>query len=127
MRRNQVRQFLNRFIAFAMALYLFNFSIDTRDAHPDHIAEDLSLNDIESIFEFSLECIIGIHNAVAEHDERDQDHGGSFDFNKIFYCCPVVKEQSAPAIFIQLLHLSIPVNEGLLSGSIEIHSPPPRG
>jgi hypothetical protein len=117
---------MQRVIAWLMALYLFNFSIDTRDAHPDHIAEDLSLNDIESIFEFSLECILGIHNAVAEHDERDQDHAGSFDFSKIFYTCSVSNVQAEPSHFIQFLYLGMPPCNFCPSPFVEINSPPPR-
>jgi hypothetical protein len=109
-----------------MALYLFNFSIDTRDAHPDHIAEDLNHNDIESVFEFSMECLLGIHNAVAEHDERDQDHAGSFDFSKIFYKCTVTKVQATPARFIQFLYAAIPQGIARLNPIVEINSPPPR-
>jgi hypothetical protein len=116
-----------RFVALLMALYLFNFSIDSRDANPDHIAEDLSYNDIESVFEFSLECLLGIHNAVAEHDERDQDHAGSFDFNKIFYSCSITNVQATPSRFLQFLYSGQSHCDSCHDSFVEIHSPPPRG
>lgn len=109
-----------------MALYLLNFSIDSRDAHPDHVAEDLSFNDIESLFEFSLECILNIENAITEHDERDQDHAGSFDFNKIFYQPVIAEVQWKAANFIRLVHPLNSMMEELSNRSLEITSPPPK-
>lgn len=126
MRKTKLFIQARRFVALLMALYLFNFSIDTRDANPDHIAEDLNFNDIESIFEFSVECILGIHNAVAEHDERDQDHAGSFDFSKIFYTCTITKVQATPARFIQFLYSGISPCHSCHNSFVEINSPPPR-
>jgi hypothetical protein len=73
-----------RVFSLLLALYLLNFSIDSRDAKPDQIPEDLSFNDIESIYEFVLETVLGLENAVAEQDEHDQDDNGSLDFKKIY-------------------------------------------
>jgi hypothetical protein len=126
MRKNCLKVYVQRLAALLMALYLFNFSIDTRDANPDHVAEDLSFNDIESVFEFSVECILGIHNAVAEHDERDQDHAGSFDFSKIFYSCAVTRVQATQPRFLHLLYQGISPCESTPSPVVEINSPPPR-
>jgi hypothetical protein len=127
MKAKQILSFTKRFVALLMALYLFNFSIDSRDANPDHIAEDLTYNDIESVFEFSMECLLGIHNAVAEHDERDQESAGSFEFSKIFYKCTVTKVQVTPASFIQFLYSEIFPCDSRLNPFVEINSPPPRG
>ena len=77
-----------------LALVILNFSIDAPDAYSDTVAEDLSFNDIESITEFVLEDVIGIYNAIPEHDENDyEDEGGGckkydFSFNqKVIYVC----------------------------------------
>jgi hypothetical protein len=66
-----------------MAVHIFNLSVDTKDAAPDSIAEDLSFNDQETILELLLEKVIGIDNAIAEQDEPDQEDGGALDFKKI--------------------------------------------
>lgn len=81
-------QFLRKHIVFRsfwllMALHILNCSIDTPDAHPDYVPEDLAYNDIESISELVLEQILGFENAVAEHDEHDTEDGTSFDIAKI--------------------------------------------
>lgn len=56
-----------------MALHIFNCSVDTPDAQPDGQAEDLSINDMESIVEVVCEQMLDMENAVPEHDEPDGD------------------------------------------------------
>lgn len=58
-----------------MALYIFNFSVDTPDGQPRGVPEDLSVNDMESVVEIVLEKALNIENAIAEHDEKDNDEG----------------------------------------------------
>jgi hypothetical protein len=72
-----------------MALHIFNCSIDVRDAKPDYIAEDLSYNEIESIVELVLENVLGLENAVAEHEEHDTDDGSielELEIEKCSFC-----------------------------------------
>lgn len=57
-----------------MALYMFNFSVDAPDWHPDYMPEDLTINDMESIVEIVLEKIAKIENAIPEHEEKDGEH-----------------------------------------------------
>jgi nicotinamidase-related amidase len=81
-------KFLRKHIVFRsfwllMALHILNCSIDTPDAQPDSIPENLSYNDIETISELVLEQILGFENAIAEHDEHDTDDAGSFQIAKI--------------------------------------------
>lgn len=75
---------LLKYLWIGLALFIFNFSIDTPDVFGDEVAEDLSYNDIESITELILEDVLGIYNACPEHDENDlEDEGGfckKFDF-----------------------------------------------
>jgi hypothetical protein len=66
-----------------MALHIFNLSVDTKDAAPDYVPEDLAVNDQESFVELVLEKWVGIENAITEHDEPDQEDGGALDFKKI--------------------------------------------
>src|SRR5690606_12372145 len=58
-----------------MGLYLLNISVDPADPNPDHISEDLSFNDQESIVEIIVEKIMGFENAFEEYDDHDsEDH-----------------------------------------------------
>lgn len=109
-----------------MALYIFNFSVDSRDAEPDSVQEDLTFNDIESFYEFLLEGALGIENAVAEHDEHDQDDGGAFEFKKNYLNIP----QSSivfKAYLIQELCCAANSDSFIIAAFSEIDSPPPKG
>ena len=58
-----------------MGLYLLNNSVDTADPNPEHIPEDLSINDQESIVEIIIEKVLGFENAIEEYDDNDtEDH-----------------------------------------------------
>jgi hypothetical protein len=67
-----------RFTWLVMALLIFNYSIDVPDAFGDEVAEDLSFNDIESIAELVLENVLGVYDAIPEHDENDLEDEGGF-------------------------------------------------
>lgn len=60
-----------RFLCAVLALHILNISVDTPDAQPDNIRENLSINDMESIAEIVLEQVLDIDNAIPEHDESD--------------------------------------------------------
>jgi len=64
-----------RFLWVVLALHILNISVDTPDRQPDHVSEDLSYNDMESITEIVLEQVLCIDNAIPEHDEPDNDNG----------------------------------------------------
>jgi hypothetical protein len=68
-----------------MALHILNFSIDSPDAQPDEVPENLALNDIESVAELVLEQLMGFDNVIAEHDEHDTEDGGSLSVAKILF------------------------------------------
>ncbi|MCC4213062.1 hypothetical protein [Leeuwenhoekiella parthenopeia] len=58
-----------------MGLYLLNISVDPIDPNPEHIAEDLSINDQESIIEIVFEKVLGYEDAIKEYDDHDtEDH-----------------------------------------------------
>jgi hypothetical protein len=117
---------LKRLFSLFLALYILNFSIDSPDAAPDHISEDLSFNDIESFYEFFLEDIVGIENAVAEHDERDQDDGGSLDLKKFFlasykaFLQPVYWRIERPSYLVSAVPDYFP-------DFFDLDGPPPKG
>jgi hypothetical protein len=54
-----------------LALQILNLSVDSPDGHPFFVAEDLSVNDQESLVEFFVEKILGIHDAFPEFDDPD--------------------------------------------------------
>lgn len=117
---------ISRPFCLVMAVYLFNFSIDSRDAQPDFVAEDLAFNDIESFYEFALEALAGIDNAVEEHEEHDQEEGGALDFKKCYLepaTALVIKPQGDPLDqrFADFVTTKAP------RVLVEIDGPPPRG
>jgi hypothetical protein len=67
-----------------MAVHIFNCSVDTPDAQPDYVPEDLTYNDMESVVEIVLENVLDIKDAIAEHDENDTEEGNSFNIKKDF-------------------------------------------
>src|SRR5215204_4240202 len=65
--------FLHRLWCFALAIQLFNLSMDPRDSISGYIVEDLSFNDIESFSEFFCEEVFGLKNTFKESDDADTD------------------------------------------------------
>lgn len=70
--------FLNRFFCLLMALYVLNFSVDPPDGYVRQTIyceekEDLRVNEMESVGEWVLEKLLGIKNAVPEHDEASDE------------------------------------------------------
>jgi hypothetical protein len=58
-----------------MGLFLLNVSVDAEDPNPEHIPEDLSINDQESIVEIFVEQVLGYEDAFKEYDDHDtEDH-----------------------------------------------------
>ncbi|GAB3656315.1 hypothetical protein GCM10028791_28070 [Echinicola sediminis] len=56
-----------------MGFYLLNISVDTADPDPQHLPEDLSINDQESIVELVVEKFLGFENAFKEYDDPDTE------------------------------------------------------
>jgi hypothetical protein len=109
-----------------LAIYLLNFSIDGKDFYPDYLPEDLEYNDIESFYEFFLEVVLGIENAVAENDEQDPDNGGSIHFCKFYAESSFKGPTSNKYLLLLNADFSSVYSFVLSSNSIEIDSPPPR-
>lgn len=117
--------FSRKLVAFTMAIYVFNFSIDSRDRAQDALTEDLSYNDIESFYEFFTEDLLGIENAVEEHEEHDQEDGGSIEF-KIDIIRPLISQLSGsgrPHTEEPMQSTHVEFHPSLL---MEIDSPPPE-
>ena len=56
-----------------MGLYLLNISVDTPDQEPEHIPEDLTINDQESIVEIIIEQVLGYEDAIKEYDDDEPE------------------------------------------------------
>lgn len=74
-----MRALSNRIFCLLMALHVLNFSVDPPDTHlyvtlSGEVKEDLSVNEMESIAEWTLEHLLNLTNAVPEHDDADQVH-----------------------------------------------------
>ncbi|WP_162339452.1 hypothetical protein [Cyclobacterium salsum] len=68
--------FLKGLWAF-MAVYMLNCSVDIADERGDHIPEDLSINDQESIIELVVELGFGMEDAIPEKEDADGDQDTS--------------------------------------------------
>ncbi|WP_097127479.1 hypothetical protein [Spirosoma fluviale] len=115
-----------------MAFYVINVSIDAPDGYVSansygEYREDLSVNEIESLGELILENVFGIHDAVPEHDESNEEED---QLTKIFM------DWSIPSPLV--IYLVDPVAgyltptrmpfTGLIyrSNPAEINTPPPQ-
>lgn len=83
------RHIILRFTALLLAMHVLNFSVDSPDLYPDCFAEDLSLNDMESIVEIVMEKVLHIDNAIPEHDEPDDNGSISVDLQYYVLEAPV--------------------------------------
>ncbi|MFZ5973600.1 MAG: hypothetical protein ACOYXA_18605 [Bacteroidota bacterium] len=116
--------YLHRLLGLVLALYFLNFSFDSPDAEPDHIAENLSHNDIESFYEFVLEELLGMENAVEEHDEQDHEDNRSLEFSKYYFNPFIIHSQLR---FASSARCSwAPPVVFFTNSTLDVASPPPR-
>jgi len=110
-----------------MGLYLLNISVDTADPHPEHIPEDLSINDQESIIEIVVEKVLGFEDAIKEYDDHDtEDHSKQKNI-KIELLVHVISADKFAHIQIDEREIRYPDCEARLTqGFNEIDSPPPK-
>lgn len=110
-----------------MGLYLLNISVDTADPNPEHIPEDLSINDQESIVEFIVEKVLGFEDAIKEYDDNDtEDHNKKKNVKIDLYVHEIVADKTDNNQFFERKEL-FPDNEARLTkGFNEIDYPPPQ-
>lgn len=110
-----------------MALYLLNISVDTADPNPEHIPEDLSLNDQESIVEIVVEKVLGFENAIKEYDDHDNENHSKQKTTKIDLLVHVTKTDKLTHNLIDVIKELYPDHVARLTiGFNEIDSPPPK-
>jgi len=66
-----------------MGLFFLNISIDAIDPSPNHVPEDLSFNEQESLVEFVVETLLGFGDAIAEYDDQDGDEKSAKKSDKL--------------------------------------------
>ncbi|QNF34222.1 hypothetical protein HUW51_16390 [Adhaeribacter swui] len=110
-----------------LACHILNLSIDAPDNRPVSAAEDLTFNDVESVTELILENCLGMHNAVAEHDEPDDQGGTGSNFKKIdfFYQLSTYLPPNAAYQLITRV-CTIQTASFYLSKYLRVISPPPE-
>jgi hypothetical protein len=125
---NTIREnILVKYIWLFLAIHILNFSIDAPDAKPDYVAEDLSINDIESVVELLLEEACGFENIISEHDEHDSNDGLRFGVSKIIlFHQPIFDYSSLQINLINDLKLFPFYEIDVNLFHLELDSPPPK-
>lgn len=77
------RHALVKCFAGIVALQVFNSSVAPPDLTSNERAEDLSVNNMESVVEIVLEKFLGIDNAIAEHGAQ-KTHPKNFAWKPVF-------------------------------------------
>lgn len=110
-----------------MGLYLLNVSVDTPDLYPEHIPEDLSFNDQESIIEIIVEKVLGYENAIEEYDDHDtKDHNEKKNVKIDLLVYQVTTNEDFQRKLIEEKSLYHNYEARLANGFKEIDSPPPK-
>lgn len=118
---------LVRFLWGLMAIYLLNISVDAADPHPEHVGEDLSINDQESLVEFIIEKILGYENAIAEYDDHDAEEHSKKKNNRADLIFPfLIATSCIHPISVNQKTVYPPASSRLMRGHHQPDTPPPR-
>lgn len=110
-----------------MGLYLLNISVDTADPNPEHIPEDLSFNDQESIVEIVVEKVMGFEDAIKEYDDHDtEDHNKKKNVKTDLLVHVNKAEKIDGNHFFERKNTFPDYEVRLTKGFNEIASPPPK-
>ncbi len=110
-----------------MGLYLLNISVDPADPNPDHIPEDLSFNDQESIVEIIVEKILGFENAFKEYDDQDsEDHNKKNNIKIDLTVQSTTGSNNNQFAFESKRQRHFNLDARLTNGFYQHHTPPPE-
>jgi len=110
-----------------MGLYLLNISVDTADPNPEHIPENLSINDQESIVEIVVEKILGYENAIEEYDDHDtEDHNKKSNVKIDLTTHSLVDNALNQSLIESTRHKFLDYNTYLTNGFQKLGIPPPK-
>lgn len=110
-----------------LGLYFLNISVDPVDPFPEHISEDLTFNDQESIIEIFVEQILGYENAIKEYDDHDTEDYNKKSNVKVDLLLQQFKtNQNVIYQFSKKKQLNSDYEAKLTNGYKKIVSPPPK-
>jgi hypothetical protein len=110
-----------------MGLYLLNISVDTADPNPEHMPEDLSINDQESIIEIVVEKVLGFEDAIEEYDDHDtEDHNKKKNVQIDLLVHEIKTKKIDHNKFFERKKLFPYYEARLTKGFNKIDSPPPK-
>lgn len=110
-----------------MGLYLLNISVDSPDPNPEHIPEDLSINDQESIIEVVVEKILGFEDAFEEYDDHDsEDHHKKKPIEVVIFAQKIIYLATKESIIETIKEEFTDYNPYLTSGFQKLDTPPPK-
>lgn len=110
-----------------MGAYLLNISVDTADPNPEHIPEDLSFNDQESIVEIVVEKVLGFEDVIKEYDDHDtEDHNEKTNVIIDLLIHVIKADKIDRNQFFERKKPFPDYAARLTKGFIEIDSPPPK-
>ena len=110
-----------------MGLYLLNISVDTADPNPEHVPEDLSFNDQESIVEIVVEKVLGFEDAIKEYDDHDtEDHNKKKNVKIDLLVHAIKADKIDHNQFFERKKLFSDYEARLTKGFNELDSPPPK-
>lgn len=110
-----------------MGFYLLNISVDTSDPQPDHIPEDLTINDQESIVEIIVEQILGYEDAIKEYDDNDTEDHNKKTTIKIDLISLYTADCLSNELSMETQSNRFPEFDSyLLNGFQQLHTPPPK-
>ncbi len=110
-----------------MGLYLLNISVDTADPNPEHIPEDLSFNDQESIIEIVLEKVLGFENIIEEYDDYDTEDHNQKNHLKIDLIAQSQVGTNANQLYFEKANQNLYCyQDRLTNGFQRLDTPPPK-
>ncbi len=118
---------ISKIICLLLALHIFNVCVDSPDAQPAYIPEDLSVNEMESVVEIVLEKGFEIENAISEHDEPVESDSQNIELSKHFKLYSNHYVISLTNHYLgNIYHNSLYISPKYIVGIQEINPPPPK-
>lgn len=110
-----------------MGLYMLNISVDPADPNPEHIPEDLTFNDQESIIEIIIEKVLGYEDAIKEYDDYDTEDHNTKTNVKIDLATHYIVDNNLNQSFIEIKKHKFPeYTTNLTKGFQKLDIPPPK-
>lgn len=117
----------SKILCGSLGLYLLNISVDSADPNPQHVPEDLTFNDQESIIEFIVEQVLGYEDLIKEYDDHDSEDVNKKNNFKLTFLAPALPvAPDAPEPAVKTKKTSPTHTAWLVSAFTEVASPPPK-